>query len=154
MHKVILAVLAATMLGGCASATRGWHEQIMLASTPSGATVTMEGLMGPSADQPTKSVSCTTPCSIQVNRNDNLTVKFEKDGFEPQAVALSKEVAGTGVAGFAGNILLGGVVGMVVDGASGAAMDHKPNPVTVTLQPVAPPPAPPRIHTRRSRPVS
>jgi hypothetical protein len=114
----------------------------------------MEGLMGPSADQPTKSVSCTTPCSIQVNRNDNLTVKFEKDGFEPQVVALSKEVAGTGVAGFAGNILLGGLVGMAVDAASGASMDHKPNPVTVTLQPVAPPPAPPRVRSRRSKPMS
>ena len=154
MHKVILAVVATTMLGGCASATRGWHEQIMLASTPSGATATMEGLMGPSADQPTKSVSCTTPCSIQVNRNDNLTVKFEKDGFEPQAVALSKEVAGTGAAGFPGNILLGGLVGMAVDAASGASMDHKPNPVTVTLRPVAPPPTPPRVHPRRSKPMS
>lgn len=114
--KVLGVAALCVVLGGCASATRGWHEQIMLASTPSGATATMEGLMGPSADQPTKSVSCTTPCSIQVNRNDNLTVKFEKDGFEPQVVALSKEVAGTGAAGFAGNILLGGVVGMVVDG--------------------------------------
>ncbi len=152
--KVLGVAALCVVLGGCASATRGWHEQIMLASTPSGATATMEGLMGPSADQPTKSVSCTTPCSIQVNRNDNLTVKFEKDGFEPQAVALSKEVAGTGAAGFAGNILLGGLVGMAVDAASGASMDHKPNPVTVTLQPVAPPPPPPRVHSRRSKPMS
>lgn len=152
--KVLGMLALCAMLGGCASATRGWHEQIMLASTPSGATATMDGLMGTSADQPTKSMSCTTPCSIQVNRNDNLTVKFEKDGFEPQVVALSKEVAGTGVAGFAGNILLGGVVGMVVDGASGAAMDHKPNPVTVTLQPVAPPAPLPRVPHRRSRPMS
>lgn len=151
MRAIGLVALCA-MLGGCASATRGWHEQITLASTPSGATATMDGLMGTSADQPTKSASCTTPCSIQVNRNDNLTVKFEKEGFEPQVVALSKEVAGTGAAGFAGNILLGGLVGMAVDAASGASMDHKPNPVTVTLQPIAPPPPPPRM--RRSKPMS
>lgn len=138
-------------LGGCASATRGWHEQILIASTPSGAIATMDGLMGPSADQPTKSVTCTTPCSIQVNRNDNLTVKFEKEGYEPQVVPLSKEVAGTGAAGFAGNILLGGVVGMAVDAASGASMDHKPNPVTVTLQPITPVVAGPAIKPKPIR---
>ena len=31
---------------------------------------------------------------------------------------------------------LGGLVGMGVDAATGAAQDHKPNPVIVTLQPV------------------
>jgi len=35
-----------------------------------------------------------------------------------------------------------GLVGMGVDAVTGAALDHKPNPVIVTLQPVAP--APPR----------
>lgn len=137
-------------LGGCASATRGWHENITLASTPSGAMATMDGLMGTTSTDPTRSQSCTTPCTIEVNRNDNLSVKFEKEGYEPQVVTLTKEVTGTGAAGFAGNILLGGVVGMAVDAASGASMDHKPNPVTVTLQPIAPPPPPPkRVAPRR-----
>ncbi|MGB3490799.1 MAG: translation initiation factor 2 [Xanthobacteraceae bacterium] len=152
--RVLGVAALCVVLGGCASATRGWHEQITLTSTPSGAEATIDGLMGLSAEQPTRSVTCTTPCSVQVNRNDNLTVAFKKDGFEPQIVSLTKEVAGTGAAGFAGNILLGGLVGMAVDGASGAALDHKPNPVIVTMQPIAPLPAPPRIHTRRSRPVS
>ena len=48
---------------------------------------------------------------------------------------LTKEIPGTGAAGFAGNVLLGGLVGMGVDAATGAAMDHKPNPVIVTLKP-------------------
>ena len=68
-------------------------------------------------------------------------------------MALTKEIAATGAAGFAGNLLLGGVVGGVVDAASGAALDHKPNPVILTLKPIAPPPPPPR-GTKRSRPVS
>jgi len=137
--RILEVVALCVVLGGCASATRGWHEQITLTSTPSGATATVDGLMGSSADQPTRTAECTTPCSVQVNRNDNLTVSFRKEGYEPQIVPLTKEVAGTGAAGFAGNILLGGLVGMAVDGASGAALDHKPNPVIVTMQPVAPP---------------
>jgi hypothetical protein len=39
---------------------------------------------------------------------------------------------------FAGNVLAGGLIGMGVDAATGAAQDHKPNPVIVTLQPIAP----------------
>jgi hypothetical protein len=41
----------------------------------------------------------------------------------------------SGAAGFAGNILAGGLIGMGVDAATGAAQDHKPNPVIVTLRP-------------------
>jgi hypothetical protein len=53
---------------------------------------------------------------------------------------LTKEVPGSGAAGFAGNLLLGGLVGIGVDAATGAAQDHKPNPVIVTLQPLLPAP--------------
>ena len=52
-------------------------------------------------------------------------------------IPLTKEIPGTGAAGFAGNLLVGGLVGMGVDAATGAAQDHKPNPVIVTLQPVS-----------------
>jgi hypothetical protein len=34
--------------------------------------------------------------------------------------------------------LAGGLVGMGVDAVTGAAQDHKPNPVIVPLQPIAP----------------
>jgi hypothetical protein len=78
-------------------------------------------------------------------RNADISITFQKDGYEPQVVQLAKEIPGTGAAGFAGNLLLGGLVGMGVDAATGAATDHKPNPVIVTLQPSAPPrPALPR----------
>ena len=72
---------------------------------------------------------------------------------EPQIVPLAKEVAGTGPAGFAGNILLGGLIGAGVDAYNGAAMDHKPNPVIVTLQPARLhlPPLPGRLRRAVSR---
>jgi hypothetical protein len=67
---------------------------------------------------------------------------------------LTKEVPGTGAAGFAGNVLLGGLVGMGVDAATGAALDHKPNPVIVTLQPAAPQARRPRPPRRAPPPQS
>jgi hypothetical protein len=127
-------------LGGCASVTRGWDEQIAVSSTPSGVNAVVSGTSYP---QP-----CVTPCSIKVKRADDISIAFDKEGYEPQIVNLTKEVAGTGAAGFAGNILLGGGVGMIVDGVSSAAMDHKPNPVIVTMQPVAPPTPAPAVKPR------
>ena len=79
---------------------------------------------------------------------------MNKEGYEPQIIPLTKEIPGTGAAGFAGNVLLGGLVGMGVDAATGAAMDHKPNPVIVTLQPVAPQPRRPRPPRRAPPPQS
>jgi hypothetical protein len=68
-----------------------------------------------------------------------------------RTVQLTTEVPATGAAGFAGNILVGGLVGMGVDAVTGAATDHKPNPVIVTLQPIAPLRVPPRA-ARKPRP--
>jgi hypothetical protein len=138
--RVLLAAAIAAPCVGCASVTRGTTENISISSTPAGATAEVSGL-----DNPT---TCLTPCVVQAKRNADITVTVNKEGYEPQIIPLTKEVPGTGAAGFAGNVLLGGLVGMGVDAATGAAMDHKPNPVIVTLQPVAPqarrPPRPPR----------
>lgn len=142
LHKLLVIMSLALSCAGCASATRGWSEQITITSNPSGAEAEVKG-------NETGAV-CTTPCVVQVKRYEDISVTIKKEGYEPQVVPLSKEIPGTGAAGFAGNLLLGGVVGMVVDGVSGAAYDHKPNPVIVTLQPIAPPPAPPPPVRRRA----
>ncbi|NVN88590.1 MAG: translation initiation factor 2 [Rhodopseudomonas sp.] len=134
MRILKLAVLCAA-LGGCASATRGTTENISLNSSPPGAEATVSGLDNP--------MTCVTPCVVVVKRNADISVAFAKDGFEPAVVPLSREVVGTGAAGFAGNLIVGGVIGMGVDAVTGAATDHHPNPVVVTLQPMAQPAPPP-----------
>jgi hypothetical protein len=92
-----------------------------------------------------------TPCAIVAKRNADISITFQKEGFEPQVVQLTKDIPATGAAGFAGNILAGGLVGMGGDAVTGAATDHKPNPVIVTLEPAAPPAPPPRV-ARKPRP--
>lgn len=141
MIRLLLAAALALPCFGCASVTRGTTENISISSTPAGATAELSGL-----DNPT---SCITPCVVVAKRNADITVTVNKEGYETQVIPLTKEIPGTGAAGFAGNILVGGLVGMGVDAVTGAAQDHKPNPVIVTLQPLAPPrpaakPRPPR----------
>jgi hypothetical protein len=126
MIRLLLAAALALPCIGCASVTRGTTENISIASTPAGATAELSGL-----DNPTV---CVTPCVVVAKRNADITVTINKAGYEPQVIPLTREIPGTGAVGFAGNILVGGLVGMGVDAATGAAMDHKPNPVAVTLQ--------------------
>jgi PEGA domain len=142
MRILGMAALCAA-LGGCASVTRGTTENLGITSTPPGAEAIISGLENPT--------TCLTPCSVVVKRNADISVTVQKPGYEPQTIPLTREIQGTGAAGFAGNVLAGGVVGMGVDAVTGAARDHKPNPVIVTLQPNAPAarPAPP---PRKPRP--
>ncbi|WP_190242130.1 PEGA domain-containing protein [Bradyrhizobium algeriense] len=146
MIRLLLAAALAAPCVGCASVTRGTTENISISSTPSGATAEVSGLDVPTA--------CVTPCVVVAKRSADITVTVNKEGYEPQIIPLTKEVPGTGAAGFAGNLLLGGLVGMGVDAATGAAMDHKPNPVIVTLQPVAPQARRPRPPRRAPSPQS
>jgi len=124
---LLLVLLGPAGLGGCASVTRGWSEQIQITSEPEGADV-----------RTSLSQACTTPCTLTVSRKDEFSVSYSKPGYHPQTVQVATRVAGAGVAGFAGNVLVGGIVGMGVDAASGATLEHHPNPVVAVLQPVAP----------------
>jgi len=144
MRFLGMVVLAAS-LGGCASVTRGTTENLSISSTPSGAQADIAGLDVPTA--------CVTPCAVIVKRNADITITVNKEGYEPQIIPLTKEIPGTGAAGFAGNVLAGGLVGMGVDAVTGAAQDHKPNPVIVTLQPIERLPPPPSPRPVRPRPV-
>jgi hypothetical protein len=130
MIRLLLAAAIVLPCVGCASISRGTTENISITSTPAGATAELSGLDNPTA--------CVTPCVVVAKRSADITVTINKEGYEPQVIPLTKEIPGTGAVGFAGNVLVGGLVGMGVDAYTGAAQDHKPNPVVVTLQPLAP----------------
>lgn len=147
MIRLLLAAALALPCVGCASVTRGTTENISISTTPAGATAELSGLDNPTA--------CVTPCVVVAKRNADITVMINKEGYEPQVIPLTKEIPAAGAAGFAGNVILGGLVGMGVDAATGAAQDHKPNPVIVTLQPRAPVlPRPERPRAPRKPPPS
>lgn len=127
MRLSILAMVAGSLsLGACATVTRGTTEQITFDSQPPAAMRTSTGLTCP-----------TTPCTLEVNRKSEFVATFSKEGYESQDVMVQTRVAGSGVAGFAGNVLIGGVIGMGVDAATGSTLEHYPNPVTVSLAPMA-----------------
>ena len=109
-------------------------DQVQILSDPDGAQVRTS--MGH---------SCVAPCTLQFNRKDEFTVTATMPGHHTSEMPVSTRVAGAGAAGFAGNILVGGVVGMAVDAASGATLEHYPNPVMMKMMPLRRGEAP-RVH--------
>lgn len=137
MNIVLRGVSAAALclglsgLGACATITRGTTQEVVVESTPPGAAV-----------RTTTGFTCeATPCTFKMPRKEGFDVTISKDGYKPATVTVESKVAGGGAAGFAGNVIAGGVIGMGVDATSGAMKDLVPNPVAVTLEPAGSAPA-------------
>ncbi|HEX4769145.1 MAG TPA: translation initiation factor 2, partial [Lichenihabitans sp.] len=80
--------------------------------------------------------ACVTPCGISVSRRDTFTVTVEKAGYQTKSVEVGTRLTASGVGDLGENIVTGGA-GAVVDVATGAALEHVPNPLRVTLAPMA-----------------
>jgi hypothetical protein len=125
MNILHLGLLPAFLcLSACATITRGTTEQLTFESDPPSAMRTSTGLSCPA-----------TPCTLEVGRKSEFIATFSKEGFRNADVAVQTRVAGSGAAGFAGNVLVGGVIGMAVDAGSGSTLEHFPSPVTASLVP-------------------
>jgi len=124
--KLLIALAATLTLPACATITRGTSEAWEVQTTPAGARVeTSNG-----------HVCASTPCAIRMSREAEFTATITKDGFEPVTVTVTHQTAGAGAAGMAGNVILGGVIGAVVDANTGATQELTPNPVILTLSPL------------------
>ena len=105
---------------GCATIVKGTTQTIPVSSDPSGADVTLDGLLYGQ-----------TPTTLEVKRKRNHLVVIEKTGFSPKSVPITKNVGGA----VWGNILAGGLIGWGVDATSGAQYNLTPEVITVKLEP-------------------
>ncbi len=137
-------LMLAMGLGGCATLARGTQDEVAVLSEPAGAAVTSS--LGVGCDA--------TPCTLTVSRDAAFSVTVAKPGYVSQTVAVATRLSGPGAALATENLATAGM-GLAVDAATGAALEHAPNPVSVTLASLAPPaaaqPRPPAAHPRRHR---
>lgn len=104
----------------CCTIIHGDTQDISVNSQPSGAKVIVRGVH-----------MATTPAVIELKRKEsNIVLRFEKEGYEPVEIALKR---GTD-SWIAGNIIFGGVIGLIVDFANGAAYKLSPENVQVELR--------------------
>ena len=119
-HRLYLIVIAcAPMWIGCATIIHGTTQQVRIESVPAAATARVGAQ------------TVTTPAEVRLARDSSYDVAFEKPGFMPARSHIGQTTSGVLWA----NLLLGGIIGMIVDSSTGAAYDLDPSTVSVTLLP-------------------
>jgi hypothetical protein len=124
-----LIVLALVFSTGCASIAHQTTQQIPVASDPAGAAVTVA--CGDVHNDP----KLLTPTVVTVHRKPAVClIGLTKDGYMRRDVRLERQMSGW----YLGNILIGGIIGLVVDAANGAMWNRTPGKVEASLAPVIP----------------
>jgi len=125
--RQLLLVSQLAFLAACATVTTGTEHTILVESEPAGATCLLQrndsniGAVNP------------TPGSVRISKSrHDLLVKCERADHQ----ATSRLITASFQAMTAGNLLVGGVVGLATDLASGAAVTY-PDSVNVVLWPTS-----------------
>ncbi len=126
IRRIAIVGAAVLLVQGCATITRGTTEAWTVESDPIGAEVTLSS-----------GETCATPCTLTKKRKDAFMVTIEKVGYETVRTQIQSQVSGAGAAGMAGNVLVGGIIGIGVDAATGATKELKPNPLVIKMLSVA-----------------
>ena len=115
----------ALLTTGCATITKGTQQTVTIATDPSGASCEM------TRDAKPLAVVNPTPGSIPIEKaRGSIAILCKKATFKDASGVLASEFQAMTF----GNIILGGLIGIAVDAASGA-MHEYPAMVTITLEP-------------------
>ncbi len=114
---VILCIYGLGLIG-CGSIINGTRQDIGINTTPSRAIAKIS-----------TGENCVTPCVLNLKRNISHTITIEKKGYEPSSASLGHRASGW----IAGNLFLGGPIGLLVDFATGGAYTLDPDIVNINL---------------------
>ena len=118
---MLLLALCSTV-SGCATIVHlGGNEELNVSSEPAGAKVVIDG-----------TERGITPLATKVERKKDHAVVLTKEGFEENQSRVESHISWW----VAGNVILGGLVGILVDVLSGGGYTIEPDAAAVTLKPV------------------
>ena len=121
-----LTALLALLTVSCSTIIHQTTQQIAVKSDPPGAAVTVA--CGEVENDP----KATTPAAVTVHRKPNFCqISLTKEGYERTDVQIGKTMSAL----FLGNVLIGGIIGFIVDGVNGAMWNRTPATVDVKLKP-------------------
>lgn len=126
MKHILLSAAVCLLLCGCASIVKGTSQSISISTPPTtGAQCTLSSSEG--------TWLVVSPGSVTVPKSkSDIAVHCTKPGWQPAVATIPSGFAGM----TAGNILLGGVVGLGVDAATGAIHEY-PHSIQVPMTPAA-----------------
>jgi PEGA domain len=122
------ALLCFAALSACATITRGTRQAYVIETDPPGAQIALS-----------TGLTCVSPCRLQLKRNREFSVTATMEGYQPAEARVDSVVRAGGAAGMAGNLLVGGIIGGVVDATNGSMHDLRPNPLRIAMTPVGGP---------------
>ena len=153
--KILLFLPILILVSSCASITRGSTEALEVKTNPPGADIYVtrtnsaltkaeieKNMTASEASEilatqkgsfygPLKGKS---PAVFTLKREGEFKIVIIKEGYETVELKVTHESSGAGSVGLAGNIILGGAIGMIIDSNTGATQNLVPNPVEVNLE--------------------
>jgi hypothetical protein len=124
----IILLMAIGLTTNCASIIHGSNQEVDFSSQPSGAKITIDGKDYGS-----------TPRSVvlkrkgrfkgEINSKKEYAVKIELDGYFPYEIKLKREMDGW----FLGNIVFGGLIGIIIDASNGSMYKLNPNQIVAQM---------------------
>lgn len=121
MRRIKLAcyVLVIALSSSCATIMLSTTQEVSVSSNPAGALVTHNGVQVGKA-----------PALLDLKRKGNHRIKVELEGYEPYEVFLSRSTSGW----IFGNIIFGGIPGLIIDAITGSMYVLKPEQIQAELR--------------------
>ena len=121
----IVLLFALVYASGCASVVHGTTQAVPVNSSPVGADVKVNCGKAASATGSLK-----TPTTVLLKRNaEPCNITVSREGYEDGSIVFVRKMSGW----FWGNIVIGGIIGMIIDGADGAIYNRAPESASVSL---------------------
>lgn len=127
-QNLLLTALIIALSTSCASIIHGSKQSVNFSSTPPGAKIVIDG----------KDYGF-TPKPVELKRKGRLKgednskkeydIKIELDGYYPYEIKITREMDGW----FLGNLLFGGLIGIIIDASNGAMYKLTPNQVIAQM---------------------
>lgn len=116
--NIALMVCITSLQMGCATIVSGKTQDVMIRSNPSGATVKIDEI-----------ISGTTPMVANLVRKKRHAISISKKGYQEISRSTTRGFNGW----YLGNIILGGIIGLITDPITGAMYDVEPSEINVSL---------------------
>ena len=118
-NKHLILFIIIILLSGCGTIIHGSKQDVIIISTPKKAEVNIDGLnVG------------TTPFLTKLSRKNIHFVKLDIQGYETYYITLSRKLD----AWIFGNIIIGGIIGIAVDAATGSMYKLSPGEISADLK--------------------
>lgn len=112
-----IAILSVSIFSGCASIVSKSQYPVSIRSNPEGAMATVRDSSGQAVHSGVTPTTVTLKAGNGYFRGQNYTVDFQKEGFSTTSAEIRRDLNGW----YLGNIIFGGLIGMlIVDPATGA----------------------------------